>query len=116
MFQIELSTHEGEPVLRLEGELTIYSVTEARDQLCAALDQRPELKLNLADLEELDTAGVQLLAWLKQEAKRRGKSLALFAHSPAVVEVFDLLQVAGFFGDPILIAPSASRPVPPSAS
>jgi anti-anti-sigma factor len=108
MFQIELSTHEGEPAFRLEGELTIYSVTEARDQLCAALDQQPGLQLNLSGLEELDTAGVQLLAWIKQEAKRRGKTLVLFAHSPAVVEVFDLLQVAGLFGDSILLAPSAS--------
>jgi anti-anti-sigma factor len=108
MFQIELSTHEGGPALRLEGELTIYSVTEARNQLCAALDQHPALQLNLSGIEELDTAGVQLLAWIKQEAKRRGKTLALFAHSPAVVEVFDLLQVAGLFGDAMLLAPSAS--------
>jgi anti-anti-sigma factor len=108
VFQIELSTHEGGPALRLEGELTIYSVTEARDLLCAALDEHPALQLNLAGIEELDTAGVQLLAWIKQEAKRRGKALVLFAHSPAVVEVFDLLQVAGLFGDSILLAPSAS--------
>jgi anti-sigma B factor antagonist len=108
MFQIGLYTHEGAPALRLEGELTIYSVTEARDLLCAALDEHPALQLNLAGIEELDTAGVQLLAWLKQEAKRRGKALVLFAHSPAVVEVFDLLQVAGLFGDSILLAPSAS--------
>ena len=58
-------------------------------------------------MEDLDTAGVQLLVWMKQEARRRGRNLAFFAHSPAVVEVFDLLQVAGLFGDPILIAPSA---------
>ena len=108
MLQIEPSTHEQQPALRISGELTIYSVTAARDQLCAALDQQPALQLNLAGVEELDTAGVQLLVWLKQEARRRGKPLTLFAHNPAVVEVFDLLQVAALFGDPILIAPSAS--------
>jgi anti-anti-sigma factor len=106
MFQIE--THDQDPCLRLEGELTIYSVAEARDRLSAALDQGPDLQLNLAGLEELDTAGVQLPVWLKQEARRRGKALVLGAHSPAVVEVFDLLQVAGLFGDAILIVPSAS--------
>lgn len=108
MFQIEAITHEGAPSLRLEGELTIYSVSEAKDQLHAALDTQPTLQLNLADLEELDTAGVQLLIWLKQEAHRRGKTLVLYAHSPAVLEVFDLLKVARMFGDPILIAPSVS--------
>ena len=48
MFQIEPTTYEGEPALRLEGELTIYSVAEARDQLGAELDRHPVLRLNLA--------------------------------------------------------------------
>jgi len=108
MLEIEPSTHDQEPCLRLKGSLTIYDVAEAKGPLGAALDREPTLHLNLAGVEELDTAGVQLLAWLKQEAGRRGRTLALTAHSPAVVEVFDLLKVARLFGDPILIAPSAS--------
>jgi len=106
MFQIQPSAQGDEPCLRIEGELTIYSVAEARDQLGAALDRHPVLRLNLAAVEELDSAGVQLLVWIKQEARRRGRELALTGHSPAVVEVFDLLQVAGLFGDAILLAPS----------
>ena len=108
MFQIEPTTHEGEPALRLEGELTIYSVGEAREHLDAALEDHGDLRLNLSCVDEVDTAGVQFLVWLKQEARRRNKTLTLYAHSPAVLEVFDLLRVAGTFGDAILIAPSAS--------
>ena len=108
MFQLERTTHEGAPSVQLEGELTIYAVTEAKALLQSALDEEPCLQLNLSGLEELDTAGVQLLIWLKQEARRRGKTLVLYAHSPAVQEVFDLLKVASLFGDPILIAPSVS--------
>jgi anti-anti-sigma factor len=108
MLELEWYTHDQEHSLRLEGTLTIYDVVEAKAPLSAALDQYPTLHLNLADLEELDTAGVQLLAWLKLEACRRGRCLVLSTHSPAVQEVFDLLQVSGLFGDPILIAPSAS--------
>jgi anti-anti-sigma factor len=105
MFRIVRSTHEGETAWALEGDLTIYEVQEAKGLLCAALDEGPRLQLNLAGLEELDTAGLQLLVWLKQEARRCGKSLSLFAHSPSVVAVFDLLQVTRLFGDPILLAP-----------
>jgi anti-anti-sigma factor len=108
LFQLEPTTHEGSPALLLDGELTIYHVTEARDLLAAALDQEDTLRLNLSGLEALDSAGVQLLVWLKQEAHRRGRTLVLFAHSPAVLEVMDLLKVGNLFGDPILIAPSAS--------
>jgi anti-anti-sigma factor len=112
MLQIQSSSHEGEPALRLEGDLTIYNVAEARSRLSAALDEGPALRLNLSAVEELDSAGVQLLVWLKQEARHRSRSLALFAHSPAVLEVFDLLQVASLFGDPILIPPPSRLPVP----
>jgi len=108
MFQIVPTIHEGAPALELQGEFNIYAVAQARDRLSDALDEGPVLQLSLASLTELDTAGVQLLVWLKQEARRRGKQLALYAHSPAVVEVFDLLQVAGLFGDAILIPPTAS--------
>jgi len=106
MFQIVPTIHEGAPALELQGEFNIYAVAQARDRLSDALDEGPVLQLSLASLTELDTAGVQLLVWLKQEARRRGKQLALYAHSPAVV--FDLLQVAGLFGDAILIPPTAS--------
>lgn len=113
MLQIEVTTHEGEPALLLQGELDIYAVQEARERLSHALLEQDGLLLNLSGLEGLDTAGVQLLTWLKGEAARLGKPLHLFAHSPAVVEVFDLLQVAGLFGDTILIAPNAERKVQP---
>jgi anti-anti-sigma factor len=112
MLQILSSTLEGEPALRLEGDLTIYGVAEAKGQLSAALDGGPALRLNLSAVEELDSAGVQLLVWLKQEARRRGRTLVLFAHSPAVMEVFDLLQVASLFGDSILIPPPSRLPAP----
>jgi anti-anti-sigma factor len=116
MFQIDRSTHDGEPCLRLAGELTIYEVGEAKAQLGPELDRHRSLQLNLSGLEELDTAGVQVLVWLKQEARRRGVALGFTAHSPAVIEVFDLLQVAGLFGDAILIAPPTSPLSAPSAS
>ena len=109
MLTIEPCTVEGEPALALRGELTIYAVVEARKRLDPALDAAPGLRLDLAGVTELDSAGTQLLVWLKQEAHRRGRQLALCRHSPAVLEVFDLLKVAALFGDPILIAPSAKE-------
>ena len=97
---------EGGAIYALSARLR--DAIAERGPVVAELDLRPALHLNLAGLKELDTAGVQLLVWLKQEARRRNRTLALSAHSPAVVEVFDLLQVASLFGDAILIAPSPS--------
>ena len=108
MFRIDTCSHQGKSALRLDGELTICQVIEARTRLDAALDLDPALQLDLSGLEELDTAGVQLLVWLGQEAHRQGKTLTLFACSPAVLEIFDLLQVAPLFGAALPTVPIPS--------
>ena len=75
-------------------------------------DGQPGLKLagflDLSGVEELDTAGVQFLLWLKRDMARTGSELKLTGHSPAVIEVLDLLKLASAFGDPILLSPSAN--------
>nr|WP_320131501.1 STAS domain-containing protein [uncultured Holophaga sp.] len=103
MLEVKPSHSRGAGVLRLIGDLTIYSVGDARKDLEAQLHQQPTLTLDLSEVEEVDTAGVQLLHWLKQEAEALGGNLALQHHSPAVVEVFELLGVIAHFGDPIIV-------------
>jgi anti-anti-sigma factor len=88
--------------LRLDGELTIYRAAELKRSLLDALQAAPRLEIDLAGVTEIDTSGVQLLMLLKREAANQGRELALAAHSQAVVEAFDLLDLAPFFGDPIV--------------
>jgi anti-anti-sigma regulatory factor len=66
------------------------------------------LVVNLAAVTELDTCGLQLLMLAKRTATKLGCELQLVAHSPAVLEVFELLNVAAFFGDHLVIPPSAA--------
>ena len=40
----------------------------------------------------------------KQEATRQQRELRLVGHSPAVLDVFELLNVAGYFNDPLVMA------------
>jgi anti-anti-sigma factor len=47
--------------------------------------------LDLANVTEFDSAGVQLLLMARREAARLGKRLALQAASPAVRDTFALL-------------------------
>jgi anti-sigma B factor antagonist len=105
MFQIERIKEKGQELLRLTGELTIYSAGEARKELEACLGA-PSLSLDLSEIEEIDTSGVQILLWLKREASGKGHTVSLVRHSGAVIEAFDLLHVSGLFGDPILIGPA----------
>lgn len=85
------------------AEMTVYRAQELKDQLLAALDASPALELNLACVDEMDLAGLQLLILAKREATRQGKSLTLTHHSPVVMQIIDFCNLAGLFGDPLLI-------------
>lgn len=94
------SAQELPPVLRIEGELNIFRAAELRDLLLA--DPTPKT-IDLAGVSAFDTAGLQLLMCAKQAALAGERTLSLVAHSPAVIEVFDLLNVASYFNDPLVM-------------
>ena len=68
-----------------------------------ALASADELELDLMQVGEIDTAGLQLLILLKKEAQRTGKRLAIVAHSQAVRAVIDFCNLAAELGDPLVI-------------
>jgi anti-sigma B factor antagonist len=92
--------------LSLEGNLTIYDAPAVKERLLNALADCQVLELDLSQVGEIDTAGFQLLILSKHEAILQGKTLNLVAHSAAVREVLDFLNMVGFFGDPLLIPAS----------
>ena len=61
-------------------------------------------EIDLSGVTEFDTAGVQLLMLAKQDALAKKSELRLVGHSPAVLEVFELLNVAAYFNDPLVMA------------
>ena len=101
-----LSTeHQGDICrLRISGELTIYGAADLKPRLLALLGGCRELEINLSAVSELDSAGFQLLYLLKREARASGRELRLVAHSPATLEVLELLKMEAYFGDPVVLA------------
>ena len=91
--------------LRIEGEMTIYRALELKQALLAGLDESDALEVDLAAVTELDTSGVQILLLAKRAAHARQRELRLVAHSPQVLEVFDLLNLTAHFGDPLVMSP-----------
>lgn len=87
-------------VLRIDGELTIFRAAELKPVL---LDDPAPLEIDLSGVTELDTAGVQLLMLAKATALAAQRELRLVAHSPAVTEVFELLNLAAYFDDPLVM-------------
>lgn len=95
-------------VLKIEGEMNIFRASELKQTLLAALDGAATLEIDLSAVTELDTAGVQLLMLAKRQAQAGRQELRLTAHSPAVLEVLERFNLAGYFGDQIVIAPEAA--------
>ncbi|TJZ79006.1 STAS domain-containing protein [Chitiniphilus eburneus] len=103
-----LTPHENEAgAFRLHGELTVMHAAALKDELLAALAHADTLALDLGEVEDIDTAGVQLLLLLKREAARLGRSVSYGGHSGAVLAALELLDLTGALGDPVLMPKGA---------
>ena len=89
--------------LSLAEDLTIYHALEQKTHLLDALVASDELELDLLQVGEIDTAGLQLLLLLKKEAQRTHKQVSIVAHSQAVRSVIDFCNLATELGDPLVI-------------
>ena len=87
-------------LLRIDGELTIYRAAELAAALRTALAAVAEggaLDLDLSEVAEMDSAGVQLLMAARRSTDDSGRVLRLAGSPPAVAEVFRTLQLASHF-------------------
>ncbi len=89
--------------LRLHGACTVYEVAAMQTDLLAAVQDFQRVEMDLSQVDDLDTAGLQLLMVCKQESRRLGHEMSIVAHSNAVVGVFEFLNLAAFFGDPLVL-------------
>ena len=101
--------------LRIEGEFTIYRAMELKAVLFV---DPPVTAIDLSGVTELDSSGLQLLMLAKKTALAQGRALTLVGHSEAVIDVFELLDVASYFGDPLVTrsrGPAAAASGPAAA-
>lgn len=71
--------------VRLEGGLGVVDAARQREQLLALLDSHPhDLHLDLTQVDEADSSGVQLLLATDRSLRERGHRLHLVQLSSAV--------------------------------
>ena len=87
-------------LMSLSGELTIFSVQDVRNRLLEALASTDELSIDLGEVSEIDTAGLQLMLLAKRSP---GKTVRFCHHSDAVVRLVDLANLAQKLGDPLVL-------------
>lgn len=92
----------GTPAFAVEGEFTIFSAAALKPEIVAAVRNATgqEVEIDLAQVSEIDSAGLQLMALAKREAVAAGRDLSFVRPSAAVLDVLALCDLASFFDVP----------------
>ena len=105
---ININSQDGNCSVLIDDDMTIYEVIEQKAKLLEVLKGHQQLEIDLSDVNEMDTAGLQVLLLVKQTANRTDKNVLITAHSPATLDVIDRYNLAAFFGDPVMILSSGN--------
>lgn len=100
---------DGQSLLHIDGDMTIYTAAEIKDELMAHMAQPCGREIDLSEVSEMDSAGLQILILAKREAERHGTSLRLTGHSRAVLDVLDMCNLAPYFGDPVVLSGTENK-------
>jgi len=99
MFNIDVSTREygDHVVVALRGELDLADAASVAAALMAVADNVPDVIVDLAALEFIDSSGVAALAYGRRQARRAGGNLMLAAPQQQVLKVLSLTRLADAF-------------------
>lgn len=84
--------------IAIEGDLTIFTVREWKEQLALALAAHDPLQVDLAGVTDFDTAGLQLLVLLKLEATAANRKLVFLNAGREVRQCLATYRLLDQFG------------------
>lgn len=87
--------------IALAGEVTVFNASAIRDQLLGALRETGDVDVDLSQVSEIDTAGVQLLLAAKREAEACNKTVHFSGCSDTVFDVMALLGLSAYLTDAV---------------
>lgn len=81
----------------VEGELTIYTAAEMKEKIGALLNGEP-VEIDLSQVSEIDTAGLQLLLLAQREYAKQEKPIVFSNPSEAVLVCWNMCNLKETFG------------------
>ena len=76
---VETRQLNGQTVVRLNGEIDISNIDHLQDQLGATIETAPDIVIELAGIQYLDSQGLRLLKHLSDKAHDCGGKLVVVA-------------------------------------
>ncbi|WP_404342335.1 lipid asymmetry maintenance protein MlaB [Pseudoalteromonas mariniglutinosa] len=81
-------------VVECQSECNIFYVHELYQSLQAVIDEKPaKVIVDLSQVEDVDTAGIQLLLWFKQQLAATCELTFILGDSQTVGELLTLYQL-----------------------
>ncbi|MEH6543956.1 MAG: STAS domain-containing protein [Porticoccaceae bacterium] len=109
---IKVQSKDGGSTVFIEGDMTIYEALAQKEELLVTLNnvkKGDQIEIDLSGVNEMDTAGIQILLLIKKAAEKAKKIVLLIAHSPATLDVIDRYNLTAYFGDPVVISSAGRR-------
>lgn len=95
---VSCKNHDSGTALSVEGDLTIYSVTQAKHALFNSYESFVSpVALDLHGVSEIDTAGLQLLLFMHKSLSDDNKKIHIIKSNEHVDAVLNSLDVATYF-------------------
>jgi anti-sigma B factor antagonist len=78
--------------ISFDGEMTIYSVVKLQKYFINELMNSQGIDINLSNINKIDTAGFQLILYLKREGERANKTISFLESNDKVKSIFNLYK------------------------
>lgn len=81
-------------LIRVRGEMTIYAAATLAESLRVAIDaQSGDCRIDLSEVSEFDTTGLQILLMARRACAEAKKTLSFVKPSAVVSETLGLLRI-----------------------
>jgi len=116
MLSVDLNTRPGDGyvVVELRGELDLADAAAVAAAIGAVAVREPEIIVDLAALEFIDSSGVAALAHGRKQARRAGGDLLLAAPEPRVLRTLTITRLIDAFSVHASVAEAARVKLSPA--
>lgn len=86
---LTITRTDGGMAVKATGDLLISDVAEAKINYVAVWSENSDIRLDLSEIGEIDTAGLQLLLMFRASARTKDRRLAISGHSASLLAVLE---------------------------
>ncbi len=99
---VSIKNQGGKCSATVDAEMTIYQIEEIKEKILPVIFEKGELEIDLSEICEIDSSGVQLLMLIAKERSAKGLPVIFTGHGKPTLDVLELMGLESYFKEPIL--------------